>query len=153
MSHLWKLRVTFYVVKVTHLLHKKWHISFRGGWWLKWQLVLCRWRIWPKFAWTLSFVVTNKSSLMWVTLVTRQEFWSHGDLDPREFWLGWNNFESRIPVQHDMKNTLREETLRDERDNWIVQGHLSGLRRWVPGSEAVSFPVVVVRVRPSYYPK
>ena len=61
----------FYVVKMSLLggkvslsLHKKWHITDRGGWWLKWKLILSRWRIGPKFAWTLSFVDTNKSSLM-----------------------------------------------------------------------------------------
>ena len=50
MSHLWKLRVTFYVVKVTHLLHKKWHVTLRGETWLKWTLITSRWRIWPSFA-------------------------------------------------------------------------------------------------------
>ena len=34
----------FCVVKVTHLLHKKWHVTFKGGWWLKWKLTLSRWR-------------------------------------------------------------------------------------------------------------
>ena len=26
------------------------HITYRGGWWLKWKLIWYRWRIWPYFA-------------------------------------------------------------------------------------------------------
>ena len=49
-NHLWKLHVTFYVVNVSLLLHKKWHVTFRGKTWLKWTLITSRWRIWPWFA-------------------------------------------------------------------------------------------------------
>ena len=54
----------FYVVKMSLLggkvslsLHKKWHITDRGGWWLKWKLILSRWRIGPLFENGVTFVI------------------------------------------------------------------------------------------------
>ena len=54
----------FYVVKMSLLagkmplsLHKKWHITDRGGWWLKWKLILSRWRIGPLFENWVTFVI------------------------------------------------------------------------------------------------
>ena len=51
-NHLCWACVTFYVVKVSFLggkvsllLHKKWHMPNRVSWWLKWKLVLSRWRM------------------------------------------------------------------------------------------------------------
>ena len=54
----------FYVVKMSLLggkvslsLHKKWHITDRGGWWLKWKLILSQWRIGPSFENGVTFVI------------------------------------------------------------------------------------------------
>ena len=54
----------FYVVKMSLLggkvslsLHKKWHITDKGGWWLKWKLILPRWRIGPLFENRVTFVI------------------------------------------------------------------------------------------------
>ena len=45
----WVLIALTHVIKRPILMTRSRHITYRGGWWLKWKLTLSRWRIWPYF--------------------------------------------------------------------------------------------------------
>ena len=57
MCNFYIVKMSLFGRKVSFSLHKKWHITHRGGWWLKWKPILSRWRIEPLFENWVTFVI------------------------------------------------------------------------------------------------